>query len=60
MDIAKWYDRVEWVFIERMISKLGFDEKWILKVMTCVKGASFSVIINGKPIGNFIPIRGLR
>lgn len=60
LDMAKVHNRVEWVFIERIMGKMGFDEKWIPKVMNCVKGASFSVIINGKPIANFTPTSGLR
>jgi hypothetical protein len=40
--------------------KMGFVEKWIHLVMMCVTSASFSIIVNGAPVGNIIPSRGLR
>jgi hypothetical protein len=29
----KAYDKVEWVFLENMMRKLGFDERWISIMM---------------------------
>jgi hypothetical protein len=36
LDIHKAYDRVEWIFLENMMRKLGFDERWISLMMACV------------------------
>ena len=60
LDISKAYDRVEWAFLKKMMSKLGFPDVWIKRIMTCVSTPSFSVCINGKAFGNIKPTRGLR
>uniref|UniRef100_A0A803P4U9 Reverse transcriptase domain-containing protein n=1 Tax=Cannabis sativa TaxID=3483 RepID=A0A803P4U9_CANSA len=60
LDMSKAYDRVEWDFLETMMSCLGYDEIWISKVMNCVRSVSFSILINGSIQGHFIPERGLR
>lgn len=43
LDISKTYDRVEWEFFRKMMSKLGFQDAWIEWVMTCVPTPSYSV-----------------
>ena len=60
LDVSKTYDLVEWLFLQGIMQKLGFPEKWIERVMTCVTTASFSILLNGKLYGNVIPSRGIR
>ena len=60
LDMSKAYDRVEWVFLEKIIKKIGFDDKWIAFISTCIRSVSFSVMVNGEPHGLFHPNRGLR
>ena len=60
LDMSKVYDRVEWAFLEKLMAKLGFDNRWISFVSSCIRSVSFSVLVNGEPHGNFIPNRGLR
>ncbi|KAI5352315.1 hypothetical protein L3X38_005206 [Prunus dulcis] len=57
---AKAYDRVEWVFLEAMMVKLGFDSKFRGWIMECVTTVSYSVLLNGEPSGQITPSRGLR
>lgn len=37
LDMSKAYDRVEWVFLEIIMKKLGFDDKWIAFISTCIR-----------------------
>lgn len=59
LDMSKAYDRVEWAFLEVMMRKLGFGERWIRLMLMCVKTVSYSVLINGEPKGKIAPMRGL-
>ncbi|KAK2644593.1 hypothetical protein Ddye_019788 [Dipteronia dyeriana] len=59
LDISKAYDRVEWNFLEGMMVKLGFSEKWINLVMRCISSVTYSVSINGKVCRTIKPTKGL-
>lgn len=43
-----------------MLSKKGFDAKWINRMMRCMKYPWFSILINGISKGFFYTSRGLR
>ncbi|KAL5556875.1 hypothetical protein UlMin_039111 [Ulmus minor] len=60
LDMAKVYDRVEWEFIQRMMTKLGFSGVWINKIMACISSVTYSFQFNGKRFGHLTPSRGLR
>ena len=59
LDMSKAYDRVEWILLEKIMNRLGFDEKWRKLVMQCVTTVTYSVRINGKPKGHIILTRGI-
>jgi hypothetical protein len=56
----KAYDRIEWVFLENMMRKLGFDERWISLMMACVNSVRYQVRFNSEETETFVPSRGLR
>ena len=44
-DMNEAYDRVEWVFIEKIVVKMGFNNKWISLMMNCISTVSCSILI---------------
>jgi hypothetical protein len=60
LDLSKAYDRVDWVFLEKVLRKMGFCEQWISWIMSCVKSVRFSVKVNGRTLESYSPSRGLR
>jgi hypothetical protein len=41
LDMHKAYDRVEWIFLENMMRKLGFARRWVGLMMACVSSVRF-------------------
>ena len=60
LDMSKGYDRVEWSFLEELMRKMGFNERWIHLTMLCVKTVTYSILINGEPRGLIHLTRGIR
>ena len=42
-DMSKAYDRVKWGFIENVMERMGFHEKWINLIMSCITTVTFYV-----------------
>jgi hypothetical protein len=55
LDMSKVYDRMEWAFLEAVMKKMEFSDRWIRLIMEC----SYAILINSQPVGNILPPRGL-
>ncbi|CAL1368079.1 unnamed protein product [Linum trigynum] len=60
IDMEKAYDRVEWDFLFQVMVALGFCEKWMIWIKSCVTTVHFSILLNDAQYGYFQPHRGIR
>ena len=56
--MTKAYDKVK--SLTQVKEKLGFHCKWIKRIMSCILGAKFSVLVNGTSCGFFSSLQGVR
>lgn len=60
IDMSKTYDRVEYKFLEKLLEKMDFNQRWIAWIMKCITTVSYKILVNGSPGNKIIPTRGLR
>ena len=60
VDFHKAFDSVQWDYLKQIIRYMGFDEKWINLINTCMSIVKLSVLINGSPSKEFLVGRGIR
>jgi hypothetical protein len=60
VDFEKAYDSVSWSFLDYMLRRLGFGDKWRLWMKTCVCNGKLSVLVNGSPTEEVNISRGLK
>lgn len=53
VDFEKAFDNVNWNFMKYVLKRLGFGEKWLKWIDSCVCNASLSVLVNGSPTHDF-------
>ena len=59
LDIEKAYDHLDWSFLLLVLQKMGFEGKWIGRIMWCIPIAKFSVLVNETLSGFFPSSKGL-
>jgi hypothetical protein len=60
IDFKKAYDKVSWDFVQEVMEKKGFPQKWIQQTMTTVKGGKVCIDVNGTITTYFRTYQGLR
>jgi hypothetical protein len=60
VNFEKAYDLVDWDFLDYMLRRCGFCEKWIGWVRACTFAGNLSVLLNGSPTGEINIQRGLK
>ena len=59
LDMSKAYDCLEWVFLQRIMEKMGFHSTWLAWILECIKSVTYPILVNGKPKGHIVPTRGI-
>eukprot|EP00253_Pinus_taeda_P021359 PITA_21359 len=60
LDLSKAFDKVNWNYLEAVLTAFGFDQKWNKWILALIKSSSFSILVNGSPSETFTPSRGIR
>ncbi|GJY21387.1 RNA-directed DNA polymerase, eukaryota [Tanacetum coccineum] len=60
VDFEKAYDSVRWDYLEDILKKIGFGEKWCDWICNCLLSSKGSIIVNGSPTNEFRFQRGLK
>lgn len=60
LDMKKAYDRVDWLFLTKVLRKVGFGECMIDMIFRLVGNNWYSILLNGQPKGFFKSSRGLK
>ncbi|WJX91755.1 hypothetical protein P8452_73482 [Trifolium repens] len=60
VDFEKAYDSVEWSFLEYMLVRFGFCDKWRSWMRACIFAGNMSILVNGSPTEEINIKRGLK
>ncbi|XP_019232503.1 PREDICTED: uncharacterized protein LOC109213197 [Nicotiana attenuata] len=60
LDMAKAYDRLSWLFLTKVLRKMGFGERFIGVIYGIVANNWYSVLLNRQPFGFFKSTRGVK
>ncbi|GJU06692.1 RNA-directed DNA polymerase, eukaryota [Tanacetum coccineum] len=60
VDFEKAYDFVRWDFLDDVLRKFGFGNKWCEWIQSCLKSSRGSILINGSPTEEFQFFKGLK
>ncbi|GJU23916.1 RNA-directed DNA polymerase, eukaryota [Tanacetum coccineum] len=60
VDFEKAYDTVRWDFLDDVLHKFGFGNRWRLWIQSCLRSSRGSIIVNGSPTEEFQFFKGLK
>ena len=60
MDFEKAYDSVRWDFLDEVLRKFGFGDKWCKWIQCCLQSSRGSILVNGSPTKEFEFGKGLK
>ncbi|GJU92745.1 putative RNA-directed DNA polymerase, eukaryota, reverse transcriptase zinc-binding domain protein [Tanacetum coccineum] len=60
VDFEKAFDSISWKFLDHILVKLGFGQKWCSWIKACIVSSRASILINGSPTFEFSINRGIR
>ena len=60
LDMGKAYNRMEGIFLKKILLKMVFQESWVALIMECINTVSYSILVNGESKGLIQPTRVLR
>ncbi|XP_019251036.1 PREDICTED: uncharacterized protein LOC109229948 [Nicotiana attenuata] len=60
LDMMKAYDRLSWLFLTKVLRKMGFSERFIGMIFGIVSNNWYSILVNGQPHGFFKSSRGVK
>nr|GEY01904.1 hypothetical protein [Tanacetum cinerariifolium] len=59
VDFEKAFDSIQWDYLDDVLKKFGFGDKWCGWINGCLKSAKGSVLVNGSPTLEFHFHRGM-
>nr|GFC31275.1 RNA-directed DNA polymerase, eukaryota [Tanacetum cinerariifolium] len=60
VDFEKAYDSVRWDFLDDVLKKFGFGNKWCNWIQCCLKSSRGSILVNESPTDEFQFYKGLK
>nr|GEZ01726.1 RNA-directed DNA polymerase, eukaryota [Tanacetum cinerariifolium] len=60
VDFEKAFDSVRWDFLDDVLRKFGFENKWCEWIQNCLMSSHGSILINGSPTEEFQFFKGLK
>ncbi|GJU65921.1 RNA-directed DNA polymerase, eukaryota [Tanacetum coccineum] len=60
VDFEKAFDSVRWDFVDDVLNKFGFGERWRTWIQSCLRSSRGSILVNGSPTEEFQFFRGLK
>lgn len=60
LDFIKSYDRIEWLFLAAIMTRMGFYERWFKLIMECVIFVKYSTTNVDEVFARILPSRDIR